>query len=82
MEKLNNFLSRYKEYDYILIELFGIEQNKQVCISFFSIADDNILMLKYKESSRAQLIRILEELNQQKEIHLSAIINQYDPDFI
>lgn len=81
-EQIRIFLSNLRGYDYILMEMFEIGINVQIASNIISVADNSVIVSKFKKTSRNELHKTISNILESNNSRVGVVINFFDPDFI
>jgi len=80
-EQIRMFLLNLGGYDYILMEMFEIGMNVQIASNIISVADNSVIVSKFKKTSRSELQKIMSNILDTNNSQVGVVINFFDPDF-
>lgn len=80
-DRFQDFMNQLSDFDYILLELFNYPVNMQVYNCIVGASSINLMMMRYRNTSKIALNNTLNEIGQGKPVSVQGIINFIDPSY-
>ena len=77
-EQIKKFVDKFSEYDFIFWELFEFKKNEPLFAAICSVAENTVLMTRFKKSKKLALVKCITYLKEHSVKNIGAIVNSVE----